>query len=179
MTTDKTDIAMAELLQQFMIRHDATISTAESCTSGRIAATVTCIDGASRYYQGGIIAYQDEIKVQELGVSRVSILRHDVVSTSVARQMAVGCLKRFHTDYAIATTGYTGAGNDRVPSGTVCIGFACKDLSARQEGIQAGHDNVSSTAIQIHLPQGTREEKTAAAARTAILRFLEWASGGV
>ena len=182
MKSDKTDITLAQRLRQFMLRHQAgwqpTISTAESCTSGRIAATITSIDGASRYYQGGIVAYQDEIKVQELCVSQDSIIRHGVVSTAVARQMAVGCLKRFHTDYAIATTGYTGAGNDQVPSGTVCIGFACLTpacRTGRDRQVCNDQDTVSSTAIHINLTQGTREEKTAAAAQAAISRFLEWA----
>jgi PncC family amidohydrolase len=158
-TPDDTSLALR--LKQFMQQKNATISTAESCTCGRIGATITCIDGSSTYYQGGIMAYQNWIKEQYLGVTPQMIEEHDVVSQEVVLQMAVACRRLFGTHYAIATTGYTGDGNERVLSGTIYIGFASP---------------TATKAVKLSLPHSTREERTAAAAQTAISQFLEWIS---
>lgn len=83
-----------------------TISTAESCTGGRIAAAITVRSGASRYFEGGLVAYQNEVKERMLGVPREMIECYGVVSREVAEQMVKGACRLFHTDYALASTGY-------------------------------------------------------------------------
>lgn len=83
-----------------------TVSTAESCTGGRIAAAFTAQSGASRYYQGGVVAYQNEVKEQLLGVPKEMIDTYGVVSRQVAEQMVKGACRLFGTDYALASTGY-------------------------------------------------------------------------
>lgn len=83
-----------------------TISTAESCTGGRIAAAITARSGASRYFEGGLVAYQNEVKERMLGVPREMIECYGVVSLEVAEQMVKGACRLFHTDYALASTGY-------------------------------------------------------------------------
>ena len=110
-------------------------------------------------YQGGIIAYQNWIKEQYLDVTTQMIEEHDVVSREVVLQMAAACRQRFNTHYAIATTGYTGEGNQRIPSGTIYIGFA---------------GPTSTKAIKLSLPNSSREDNTAIATQTAIREFLEW-----
>lgn len=87
-------------------RKKMTISTAESCTGGRIAAAITAQSGASKYFQGGLVAYQDEVKEQMLGVSKDMIQTCGVVSREVAEQMVRGACRLFRTDYALASTGY-------------------------------------------------------------------------
>ena len=86
-----------------------TISTAESCTGGRIAAAITAHSGASQYFQGGLVAYQDTLKEQMLGVPHEMIETYGVVSRQVAEQMVKGECRLFHTDYALASTGYAEA----------------------------------------------------------------------
>ena len=86
-----------------------TISTAESCTGGRIAAAITAQSGASQYFQGGLVAYQNEVKEQLLGVPPAMIDTHGVVSRQVAEQMVRDACRLFHTDYALASTGYAEA----------------------------------------------------------------------
>lgn len=159
MKIEPDDISLASRLKEYMQQNNATISTAESCTSGRIGATITSIDGSSTYYQGGIIAYQNWIKEQYLDVTTQMIEEHDVVSREVVLQMAADCRQRFNTHYAIATTGYTGEGNQRIPSGTIYIGFA---------------GPTSTKAIKLTLPNSSREDNTAIATQTAIREFLEW-----
>lgn len=86
-----------------------TISTAESCTGGRIASAITAHSGASRYFLGGLVAYQNEVKEQMLCVPHEMIERYGVVSREVAEQMVVGACHLFHSDYALASTGYAEA----------------------------------------------------------------------
>lgn len=83
-----------------------TLSTAESCTGGRIAAAITAHSGASRYFMGGLVAYQNEVKEQQLGVPHEMIETYGVVSREVAEQMVRGACRLFHSDYALASTGY-------------------------------------------------------------------------
>lgn len=83
-----------------------TISTAESCTGGRIAAAITARSGASGYYEGGVVAYQNEVKERLLGVPHGMIETKGVVSREVAEEMVRGACRLFHTDYALASTGY-------------------------------------------------------------------------
>lgn len=86
-----------------------TVSTAESCTGGRIAAAITAISGASNYFQGGLVAYQNEVKEQMLGVPHSMIEKYDVVSQPVVEAMVKGACRMFGTDYALASTGYAEA----------------------------------------------------------------------
>lgn len=83
-----------------------TISTAESCTGGRIAAAITARSGASKYFVGGVVAYQNEVKERMLGVPAEMIERFDVVSQPVAEQMVRGACSIFGSDFALASTGY-------------------------------------------------------------------------
>lgn len=102
-----------------------TLSVAESCTGGGIASVLTSVPGASEYFKGGVVAYQNEIKVDLLGVPYKTIQECDVVSTEVVERMVIGSCKLFNSDYALSTSGYAGpsGGNANVPLGTICIGY--------------------------------------------------------
>ena len=126
MNTTTEDRELAEQIRQYMVSHHLTLATAESCTSGRIAATLTSVSGASDYFQGGMVVYQNELKTRFLGVSPELIAEHDVVSEAVVRQMAEGCLALYGTDYCICSTGYTGGGSERVASGTIWLAYGRK-----------------------------------------------------
>lgn len=96
-------------IHDILLREHKTISTAESCTSGRIAAMLTTVSGASGYVEGGLVAYQDHVKVCELGVLQSSIDQYDVVSREVVTEMVKGACHKFRTSYALASTGYAEA----------------------------------------------------------------------
>ena len=152
MKTTTEDRELAERIRQYMVSHHLTLATAESCTSGRIAATLTSVSGASDYFQGGMVVYQNELKTRFLGVSPELIAEHDVVSEAVVRQMAEGCLELYGTDYCICSTGYTGGGSERVASGTIWLAYGRKgDI----------HTHC------LHLDT-SREDNTATAALTAV-----------
>ena len=88
---------------------DMKIATAESCTGGRIAAAFTARSGASRYFEGGVVAYQDEVKVRLLGVPAEMIERCGVVSRQVAEEMVRGVCRLMGADFGLASTGYAEA----------------------------------------------------------------------
>lgn len=157
MTDEKTKDKAREILA-WMVQHKATLSTAESCTSGRIAAILTSVSGASDYFQGGMVAYQDAIKERFLDVDAAIIAEHDVVSREVAEQMVRGCIRLFGTDFAIASTGYTGSGANGIASGTVWLGWGCAD-------------EVHTACLT---EDNGRESNTANAASTAVSKFLDF-----
>lgn len=104
----------------------ATLSVAESCTGGMISARITALEGASKYYLGGVTSYSNEVKSTLLGVAPASIKMHGAVSQQVAEQMAQGVRFMTESDYSIATTGIAGptGGSDDKPVGTVWIAIA-------------------------------------------------------
>lgn len=118
-----------KLLLDKLKQLNITLASAESCTGGRVGAAVTAIPGASVVYQGGVIAYQNKVKTDLLGVNPEDILRYDVVSRQVAEQMVKGTCKLLNADIGVATTGYAGpsTGNPDIPVGTIWIACGSKD----------------------------------------------------
>ena len=127
MKVEKSDNIIAQKVHDLMIGSGKTISTAESCTCGRIAATLASVPEAAEYVQGGLAAYQNEVKVEFLGVDEEMIEKYDVVSKPVVEQMVKGTCRMFHTDYAIASTGYAGRGHDDFPQGLIWIGWGTEN----------------------------------------------------
>ena len=103
-----------------------TIATAESCTGGLVAKTITDLPGSSGYYLGGVVAYANDVKVRDLGVGPDLLQSHGAVSRPVALQMARGVLRRFSADVALAVTGIAGpaGGTPAKPTGTVWLAVA-------------------------------------------------------
>lgn len=97
-------------INEILWRTNKTISTAESCTAGRIASLLTNVPGASSYFRGGLIAYSDEIKTSMLHVPAEVISEKTSVCEEVVRQMVIGANKLFDTDYSIAVSGFAGPG---------------------------------------------------------------------
>ena len=104
------------------------IATAESCTGGLIAASLTEIPGSSDVFERGFVTYSDEAKIELLGVPASLIAEHGAVSDPVARAMAEGALAHSYADIAVAVTGIAGPGGGSVekPVGLVFIGAAKK-----------------------------------------------------
>ena len=119
-------MTLLESLHDLCVSKGLSISVAESCTSGLVASKLTLKSGSSVFFKGGIIAYQNDIKIKILGVDEQAILQYTEVSAEVVRQMAEGVRKSFSVDYSIATSGYAGAsgGTSNNPIGTVFIAIA-------------------------------------------------------
>jgi nicotinamide-nucleotide amidase len=111
---------------RLLLDRNLTLSTAESCTGGYISHLITSVAGSSRYYQGSVIAYSNDVKVSELKVSKELIENLGAVSKEVAEQMAAGVKEKYKTEYAIGITGVAGpeGGSEDKPVGTVWISVA-------------------------------------------------------
>lgn len=121
--------------------------TAESCTGGAVAALFTAMAGASDYFWGGAVSYDNDAKVRLLGVDASVIEREGAVSQAVAQQMALGALRVSGADWAIATTGIAGptGGSVEKPVGTVWIAVAGRKIAAgRHPDHDSVHDGTSS-----------------------------------
>jgi len=103
-----------------------TLSTAESCTGGEIAHLITSVAGSSSYYKGSVIAYENSVKIQLLGVQASTIEKFGAVSEQTVREMAEGARKLFDTTYSVATSGVAGpdGGSGEKPVGTLWIAVA-------------------------------------------------------
>jgi PncC family amidohydrolase len=110
-----------------LTKKKATLSVAESITGGGLAAAITEVAGSSKVFLGGVIAYADEIKVNQLDVEAKTLKKFTGVSEEVAKEMAIGVRKKFNSDYAIATTGVAGPGKAYgQKAGTVWVAIASK-----------------------------------------------------
>lgn len=117
---------MEENLGKLLVEKGKTIATAESCTGGFLAHLFTKVPGSSRYLQGGIVAYSNEIKMQRLGVKEETLKAHGAVSEETIREMAENVRQKFGTDIGVASSGVAGPGGGSAekPVGTVWIAYA-------------------------------------------------------
>ena len=124
-----------------------TVATAESCTGGLIAKSITDIAGSSAVLAGGMVTYTNRIKTDVLGVDATIIEQHTEVSHACAKAMAERAKAMFGTDYALSATGYAGpgGGTEQDPTGTVYIGIATPD-GTRSERITV--ENATRTQVR-------------------------------
>ncbi len=137
---------LAQRVGQLLGRRGITLSTAESCTGGGVAAAITAIPGSSLYFHGGIVAYTNEVKQQLLGVKTQTLQRFSAVSRETVIEMAHGAMKALHTDAAIATSGIAGpgGGSPEIPVGVIWMAVAYKNeiVTFKQEGDCGRSENV-------------------------------------
>ncbi len=116
-------VSLEESLGRVLLERGWTLATAESCTGGLLGHKVTSVAGASRYYLGGVVAYDNGAKRSLLGVPARVLDAHGAVSEETARAMARGARARFGASCALATTGIAGpsGGSLEKPVGTVWI----------------------------------------------------------
>ena len=116
-------------ISQLLWEREKTVSTAESCTGGRIAEAIIAVPGASKYFKGGIICYVNEVKEGLLGVSHETLEEKTAVCEEVAIQMVEGACRTLRTDYAVAATGVAGpgGGTKEIPVGTIWLAVGTPD----------------------------------------------------
>jgi nicotinamide-nucleotide amidase len=143
--------SLEQIIGRLLIEKNQTLCTAESCTGGYIAHRITSVSGSSAYYIGSILAYANEIKINELGVNVIDIEKFGAVSEEVVYQMAKNARVKLKADYSIATTGISGpnGGTDEKPVGTVWIAIAGA-FGIKTKKLQLAGDrerNIQMTAI--------------------------------
>ena len=119
-------------LAELLIQKNMMIVTAESCTGGLLATTLTHTPGASEYFDRGFVTYSNEAKQEQLEVPENIITEHGAVSEETAKFMAEGALKNSKASIAISITGIAGpdGGTEDKPVGTVIFGYALKGGSS-------------------------------------------------
>lgn len=114
-----------------------TIATAESCTGGMVAVSLTDVAGSSDVFECSFVTYSNAAKMQMLGVSSETLERYGAVSEPVAQEMAEGALARSCASMAVSITGIAGpGGSERKPEGRVCFGLVQAGMSARLETVE-------------------------------------------
>jgi len=154
-TDEPLEVIVGRMLKE---RHQ-TISTAESCTGGKLASLLNKHAGSSAFYYGSIISYDNSVKEQVLGVPAELIKAHGVVSEEVVQVMAESVRKILNTNYSIATSGIAGptGGSEEKPVGTVWIAWATPE---------------GTTAECFHLGK-LREQITDRACMKALIGMIE------
>jgi len=111
-------------LQDILKKNNQTITCAESCTGGLIASMITELSGSSAIFRGSVVTYCNDIKEQELGVKKETMIKYGAVSTQTVDEMLNGVIEKFDADYAIAVSGVAGptGGTKDKPVGTVVVG---------------------------------------------------------
>ncbi len=123
------DITLEAVVGQLLKEKQKTLSTAESCTGGYIAHLITSIAGSSEYFEGSVVSYSNNVKMNVLHVPETALTEHGAVSREVVEAMAQGAKELIKTDYAVATSGIAGptGGTDEKPVGTTWIAVATPD----------------------------------------------------
>lgn len=138
-----------QYLHDLCIDRNLSIATAESCSAGLLSSNIASIAGASSFFKGGIISYQNKVKIDVLGVCPSIINQKTEVSSEVVEQMAQAVRCKFSADFSIATSGYAGpTGGDQVnPIGTVFIAVSSKQKVVSKRFILKGdrHSIVSQS----------------------------------
>ncbi len=117
------EVMLEEVVGKLLNDNNLTLSTAESCTGGKIASLITSVPGSSGWFTGSVVAYDNSIKTGVLGVSNETLRLYGAVSAETAGEMARGVRRLMGTDYSVAVTGIAGptGGTADKPVGTVWI----------------------------------------------------------
>lgn len=120
------DEPLNKIVHNLLIQKKLTIATAESCTSGMLAAALTEFSGSSSFFMGGVNSYSNDAKIRILGVNADTIRKYGAVSEEVAIEMAKNVREIFGTNIGVSITGIAGptGGTDAKPVGLVYIGYA-------------------------------------------------------
>jgi nicotinamide-nucleotide amidase len=124
MGSDAELAALASRVGQLLLESHRRLVTAESCTGGLVAKTLTDIPGSSQWFESGYVTYSNAAKTRDLGVAPRVLAENGAVSEAVAREMAAGALRVTGADVAIAVTGIAGpdGATPGKPVGTVWFG---------------------------------------------------------
>ena len=152
------DIKLVNKVSDELKKHQVTIATAESCTGGLLAHTLTNVSGSSEYFNRGVICYSNTAKMELLGVPEQLLTNYGAVSKQVAAAMAKAIQQRAQVDIGIATTGIAGptGGTKDKPVGLVFIGVSTKDTIVVKEFLFSGDrlnnkDSTCTAALELLL----------------------------
>ena len=153
--------SVSEIVLQACRDRGLSLAAAESCTGGLVAARLTSVPGSSEVFRGGVVAYDDAVKVEQLGVPEEILAAHGAVSAETAEAMAAGARSAFEADVAVSTTGIAGPGGG-TPEKPVGLVFLHAD----------GPDGAKSLEIQFPGDREAVRRRATAAALHLVRRLL-------
>lgn len=139
------DIQLVNKVSDELRKQNRSIATAESCTGGLLAHTLTNVSGSSDYFDRGVITYSNRAKNEMLGIPEELLKKHGAVSKEVAAAMAQAIRQNARVDCGLATTGIAGptGGTKDKPVGLVYIALSTKDTLIVKQFLFSG-DRVSN-----------------------------------
>ncbi|HMQ47547.1 MAG TPA: CinA family nicotinamide mononucleotide deamidase-related protein [Saprospiraceae bacterium] len=140
----KIEAAVGQLLKD----RGLFLGTAESCTGGYLSHLITSIPGSSAYYKGSVIAYSNQVKMNQLAVKPQTLEQYGAVSEQTVREMVVGLIPLLQVDLAVAISGIAGpdGGSDEKPVGTIWLAVGNKNQVFTRK-ILAGKDRLKNIEI--------------------------------
>ena len=119
----------AKVVANLLIDNNTTIATAESCTAGLLSAKLTDVAGSSKYFNGGVVCYSNELKSDLVGVKQQTLDRYGAVSEETAHELAINIAKKLNSDFGVSITGIAGpdGGTEKKPVGLVFVGISYKN----------------------------------------------------
>ncbi|MEC7877466.1 MAG: competence/damage-inducible protein A [Bacteroidota bacterium] len=134
-----------------LIKNKKTLSIAESCSGGYLSHLVTSIPGSSKYFSGSIVAYSNNIKINNLNVNKKNIEKFGAVSKEVVEEMATNVRKKFNSSIGISTSGIAGpsGGTEKKPVGTVWIGYSDKNKTLSKKLLLTNRRDINITLSSI------------------------------
>ena len=152
------DERLINKISKILKKQKLSIATAESCTGGLVAHTLTNISGSSDYFDRGVVSYSNKSKMELLDVPKDLLKKHGAVSKEVAEAMAKGIRIKSDVDIGISTTGIAGptGGTEEKPVGLVYIAVSTKDDTKVEKFLFTGNrlqnkENTCEAALEILL----------------------------
>ena len=141
-----------------LIKNKKTLSIAESCSGGYLSHLVTSIPGSSKYFSGSVVAYSNNIKINNLNVNKKNIEKFGAVSKEVVEEMATNVRKKFNSSIGISTSGIAGpsGGTEKKPVGTVWIGYSDKNKTLSKKLLLTNRRDINITLSSIGALNMTR-----------------------
>lgn len=131
--SDRSLLRQAVRVGRALAARDWRVATAESCTAGWVAKSLTDVPGSSRWVEAGYVVYSNAAKMRDLKVSMATLRRHGAVSAATVLAMARGAVRATGADLAVAISGIAGpdGGTRDKPVGTVWFGLAGRPRALR------------------------------------------------
>ena len=144
---------LEEVVGRLLIKNKQTVSVAESCTCGYLGHQFTKVSGSSAYFIGGILAYDNAVKINQLGVKEETLNTYGAVSEKTVIEMSENVRKLMGTTYGLATSGIAGpnGGTSEKPVGTIWIAIATENQTITKQLTLGGsrEQNIHLTTINI------------------------------
>lgn len=147
---------LSELLGRALLKKNATVTSAESCTGGGVAQAITAVAGSSEWFHRSYVTYANSAKQEMLGVSEQLLKNNGAVSEPVVRAMAEGAAHGASADYAVAISGIAGpgGGTEQKPVGTVWVAWhSPQGTIARKYLLSGDRESVREQAVKISLQE--------------------------